>query len=437
MKKIILLILFALYAFSVRAELKIDITGARSEPIPVAISEFTGVSKADEIRKIIINNLEGSGLFRVIDKNAYIQKLQNIEENPVFSEWQAINAQALLFANVDEVTDNRLKISFKLWDVYAKQTPILAKALTLSKNDWRRLGHIVSDMVYSEVTGEDGYFDSRLVYVAQSGIKNRPIKRLAIMDQDGENHHFLTDGSNLVLTPRFAPDMQKIAYMSYQGGKPRIFIMDLFTREEMDLGVFEGMSFAPRFSNDGKKLALSLSKKGNSDVYLYDLENKKYERLTKHLSIDTSPSFSPDGTQIVFNSDRSGSQQLYIMTADGKNVKRISFGSKGSYATPVWSPRGDYIAFTKIQSGTFYIGVMRPDGSGERLITQGFLVEGPSFSPNGRVLTFFKQQPYDGSENEGKSGIYTIDITGYNERFLKTPTEASDPAWSSLLFKNK
>ena len=207
--------------------------------------------------------------------------------------------------------------------------------------------------------------------------------------------------------------------------------------EQKDLGVFEGMSFAPRFSNDGNRLALSLSKKGNSEIYVYDLETGLRTQLTKHPAIDTSPSFSPDGSKIVFNSDRSGSQQLYVMDSDGKNVKRISF-SKGSYATPVWSPRGDYIAFTKIQNGTFYIGVMHPDGSAERLITQGFLVEGPTFAPNGRVLAFFKQNPYDSTQTEGMTGIYTIDITGHNEHFISLPSEASDPAWSPLLFqKNK
>ena len=435
MKKMLTILFFLMlcFSFSVRAELKIDITGAHNEPMPIAIAEFTGARRADDIRQIIINNLERSGLFRVINNEAYIQKIENVQETPRFLDWQAINAQALLFAHLEQLESGRYKISFRLWDVYGEQ-PMLSKALTLSENEWRRLAHIISDMVYSSVTGEDGYFDTRLVYVAQSGSKSRPQKRLAMMDQDGANHYYLTDGKNMVLTPRFAPDMQKVAYMSYQGGKPRVFIMDLNTMTEQDLGSFEGMSFAPRFSNDGNKLVLSLSKQGNSEIYLYDLLSKLPIQLTRHPAIDTSPSFSPDGSKIVFNSDRSGSQQLYVMDADGKNVKRISF-SKGSYATPVWSPRGDYIAFTKIQGGTFYIGVMRPDGSAERLITQGFLVEGPTFSPNGRVLAFFKQNPYDESEMQGKTGLYTIDITGHNERFLKTPLEASDPAWSPLLFQ--
>ncbi len=436
MKKIILILLGIFVAFSARAELKIDITGGQSEPMPIAIAEFSGVRKAQDVRQIIVDNLESSGLFRVIDKDAYIQKMQDVNETPRFADWQAINAQALLFANVERMDDGRLKISFRLWDVFEGQS-MLARALTLSENEWRRLGHIVSDMAYSHITGESGYFDTRLVYIAESGAAGKRIKRLAMMDQDGANHHYLTDGNTLVLTPRFAPNMQKIAYMSYKGGKPRVFVMDLQTMEEQDLGVFEGMSFAPRFSPDSQKLAMSLSKNGNSEIYLYDLTTGEKTQITNHPAIDTSPSFSPDGQKIVFNSDRGGSQQLYVMDKDGKNVKRISFGSRGSYATPVWSPRGDYIAFTKIQNGNFYIGIMRPDGSSERLITQGFLVEGPAFAPNGRVLAFFKQLPYDAQNNQGQTGIYTIDVTGHNERYLETFTEASDPAWSPLLFEKK
>lgn len=436
MKKIFLSLFFVLFSFTAFAELKIDITGGQFEPMPIAIADFSGVRKAEDVRQIVVDDLESSGLFRVINKDAYIQKMQNVNETPNFSDWQAINAQALLFADIERLDNGKLKIAFRLWDVYEGQS-MLGRALTLTENEWRRLGHIVSDMVYSRITGESSYFDTRIVYVAETGSRHNRKKRLAVMDQDGANHHYLTDGKTLVLTPRFSPNMQKIAFMSFERGKPRVFIMDLLSGQKQDLGLFEGMSFAPRFSPDSQTLALSLSKKGNSEIYLYDVTTGQKTQITKHPAIDTSPSFSPDGQKIVFNSDRSGTQQLYVMDRDGKNVKRISFGSKGSYATPVWSPRGDYIAFTKIQGGTFYIGVMRPDGSGERLITQGFLVEGPTFAPNGRVLAFFKQQPYEEGENQGVTGIYTIDVTGHNEHQLKTPVEASDPAWSPLLFEKK
>lgn len=438
MRKLVYLIMcLVLGALSARAELKIDITGAHFEPMPIAIAEFSGEEKARQIRQIIANDLESSGLFRVIDKDAYIQKMTSVNETPSFADWQTINAQALLYADVTESADGKVKISFRLWDVFSGQS-LAARALTLSQSEWRRLGHITADMVYSEITSESGYFDTRIVYIAENRAGSaKVVKRLAVMDQDGANQKFLTNGKTLVLTPRFAPNMQMIAYMSYAGGKPRVFLMDLQTMQQYDLGVFKGMSFAPRFSPDSQKLILSSSTNGNSEIYEYDLKTLSKKRLTNHPAIDTSPSYSPDGKKIVFNSDRSGTQQLYVMDANGKDVKRISFGSKGAYSTPVWSPRGDYIAFTKSSGGRFYIGVMKPDGSGERLITEGYLVEGPAWAPNGRVLAFVKQQPYGADGTRGQTGIYTIDITGHNERPLATPSEASDPAWSPLLFEKK
>ncbi len=432
MKKWIVFVLSFLFATGAQAELKIDISGAQSNPIPIAVADFTGTSYGSDIREVIVQDLEQSGLFRIIHPDAYIQKMENVNQTPRFSDWQAVNAQALLYGSVERTDDQRLRVSFRLWDVFAGQS-MEAKALTLPVQDWRRLAHMIADMVYSRVTGESGYFDTQVVYVAESGPARKRVKRLAVMDQDGANHRYLTDGKAMVLTPRFAPNMQKIAYMSFKGGKPQIYMMNLNTGREEYLGSFPGMTFAPRFSPDSKELLLSLAQNGNSEIYLYHVDDGQKTRLTNHPAIDTSPSFSPDGRQIVFSSDRSGSQQLYVMDRDGKNVKRISFGSKGTYATPVWSPRGDYIAFTKIQGGTFYIGVMRPDGSGERLITQGFLVEGPSWAPNGRVLMYFKQLPYTQDGERGQTGLYSIDITGYNERFIRTPGEASDPAWSPLL----
>ena len=442
MKKILHLLILCLFAWNVQAELNIDISGGKTEPMPIAVAEFTGAPKASELREIVKNDLESSGLFRVIDKDAYLQKISNVSEVPDFQNWQAINAQALVVAHVEYANaavqdeDAKLRLSFYLWDVYEGQHK-LANVLVLTQTEWRRLGHIMADMIYSRITGESGYFDTRIVYVEEKGPVSKRVKRLAMMDQDGANRYYLTDGKSMVLTPRFAPNMQKIAYLSFDKGKPRIMIMDLKKMVSWDLGPFKGMNFAPRFSNDGQKLLLSEAVRDNTEIFMYDLNTHTKTQLTfNNSTIDTSPCFSPDDSKIVFNSDRSGSQQLYVMDANGKNVKRISFGSKGSYATPVWSPRGDYIAFTKIQNNTFYIGVMRPDGSGERLLTQGFLVEGPDWAPNGRVLVFFKQQPYnDGSM--GQTGLYTIDVTGNNEKHLKTPANASDPAWSPLLFEKK
>ncbi len=324
-----------------------------------------------------------------------------------------------------------MKVTFRLWDVYGEEQ-LTGKEYNTFQSNWRRIAHIMADEIYSRLTGEGGYFDSRIVYISESGPDTHRIKRLAIMDQDGENHKFLTDGRVLVLTPRFSPNSQEILYMSYAGKEPRVYLRDLQTGREESLGTFEGMSFAPRFSHNGESIIMSIANGGTTQIYKMDLRNRQLIRLTSGAgTIDTSPSYSPDGAQIVFNSDRGGSQQLYVMNADGGNVRRISFGD-GRYGTPVWSPRGDLIAFTKISGARFSIGVMRPDGSGERLLTDSYLDEGPSWAPNGRVIIFSRQDPSSGNQ-EGATHLYTIDLTGYNLREAITPMDASDPAWSPLL----
>ena len=316
-----------------------------------------------------------------------------------------------------------------MWDIF-QEKQMIAQQLVTSKFNWRRISHVISDVIYSRITGESGYFDSRIVYISESGSKTDRKKRLAIMDQDGANHKFLTDGSYLTLTPRFSPAAQQIAYLSYFKKVPRVFLLDLNTGKQKVLGDFPGMTFSPRFSPDGEKLVMSLAKNGNTDIYEMNLKNLKMLRLTKYKGIDTAPSYSPDGKNIVFESDRSGRQQIYKMNLFTKKIKRISFG-KGKYATPVWSPRGDLIAFTKFTGGQFYIGVMYEDGSGERVVYSAYLVEGPTWSPNGRILAFYSQIKNGKKMTEPK--IKVIDLTGRNLRELITPADASDPAWSGLL----
>ena len=433
MKKLLCAFLLLL-STTVHAELRINVDGAKSDPVPIAIVDFNG-NDADnlgqDIPRIIEDNLTRSNLFRVIDKDAYIQDIPTLDTQPRFVDWQAIGAHALIHGEVSQGLDGKLHVSFRIWDIYANQQ-LEAKTLSTSPESWRKVAHIISDTIYERLTGEKGYFDTKIAFISEKGnVKNRE-RRLAIMDQDGANLRYLTDGKSAAMTPRFAPNMREIVYMSYQGGKPQLYLMDSKTLATRNLGNFEGMSFAPRFSPDSKNLVYSMSKRGNSDIYLYNLDSGKRLQLTTHSAIDTSPSFSPDGKRIVFNSDRSGRQQLYVMNTDGSNVQRISFG-EGSYATPVWSPRGDYIAFTKIKDGTFYIGLMRPDGSGERLIANGWLVEGPTWAPNGRILAFWRQTPMDKNGKGQTAKLYTIDITGYYEQELKISGDASDPAWSPLL----
>lgn len=423
-------------AQTARAELRIDITRGVVEPIPIAITALHGVRPETtrfgrDIADVVSADLERSGLFRPIDPAAFIQQAVVSGTLPRFGDWRVINAQALVQGKVEQASDGRLRVEFRLWDVFS-ETQMVGLAYFVEAKGWRRIGHLIADAVYKRITGEDGYFDTRIVYIAESGLQNKRVKRLAMMDQDGANHRFLTDGSSLVLTPRFSPTLQEITYMSYFGGTPRVYIFNIDTGRQEILGDFPGMTYAPRFSPDGKSVILSMAQDGNSEIYVMDLRTRAQRRLTKNSAIDTSPSFSPDGRRVVFNSDRGGSQQIYVMDADGSNVRRISYG-KGRYATPVWSPRGDLIAFTKFHQGRFFIGVMRPDGSGERLLVEDFAVEGPTWSPNGRVLIYYNQEKWDEQGRGGRSRLFSIDLTGHNLREIVTPLDASDPAWSPLI----
>ncbi len=440
-KIIIFLILIPSKSFGL---IEVDITRGNLDPLPIAVSplsidensrqNFEKILKkeniGDEISKIIEVNLKTSGLFNPLNKDAFLQAPDIANLKPRFEDWNLIKAQALITGKVSFI-DEKLRVEFRLWDVLAGKE-MVALAFTTVPTNWRRVGHIITDKVYQRLTGEKGYFDTRIIYVAEEGPKTKRIKKLAIMDQDGANNKFLTLGNELVLTPRFNPTSQMVTYLSYFRNLPRVYLLDIETGTQEVVGDFPGMTFAPRFSPDGKKIIMSFAKDGNSEIYTMDLENRIVEKITNHPSIDTSPSFSPDGKFICFNSDRSGYQQIYVMKSDGSKVKRISFG-KGLYGTPVWSPRGDLIAFTKLHKGKFYIGVMRTDGSGERLLTENFYQEAPSWSPNGRVLIFYRETKTDDKGEGFSAKLWSIDLTGYNERMVKTPTDASDPSWSSLL----
>lgn len=420
-----------LTAISARAEVRLDITRGRVEPMPIAVTVFPGdIDQTRQIGKdisaVISADLERSGLFRPLDPKGFIQDLTSLEVQPRFADWRTLNAQALVQGMVEVQPNGQYRVAFRLWDVFGGQQ-MVGQAYVTQPENWRRVAHIVADAIYTAITGETGYFDTRVVYIAESGPALKRIKRLAIMDQDGANHRYLTDGSALVLTPRFSPTQQDITYLSYFRNVPRVYVFNIDTGRQEVLGDFPGMTFAPRFSPDGNKVILSMAADGNTELYEMDLRTRKTARLTNNPAIDTSPSYSPKGDQITFASDRGGSQQVYVMGADGGNPTRISFG-KGKYGTPVWSPRGDLIAYTKQDGQTFYIGVMKPDGSGARDLAQGFLVEAPTWAPNGRVLMYFAQSP-----NGGRTRMFSIDLTGYNQREIVTPGDASDPAWSPLI----
>src|SRR3981189_3725992 len=398
---------------------------------PLAIPNFVAGSPADAdvgngVTQVITNNLKRSGLFAPIDQAAFIERINNIDVAPQFQNWKTINAQALVTGRMTRQPDGRLKAEFRLWDVVSGQQ-LTGQQYFTSPEYWRRIAHIISDQIYERLTGEKGYFDSRVVFVDEPGPKEHRVKRLALMDQDGANVRYLTRGADLVLTPRFSPSSQEITYMEFGQGDPRVYLFNIETGQREIVGNFPGMSFSPRFSPDAQRAIMSLQQGGNSNLFVMDLRSKSTTRLTDTPAIDTSPSYAPDGARICFESDRGGKPQIYVMPATGGAAQRISFGD-GSYSTPVWSPRGDYIAFTKQGGGQFAIGIMKTDGSDERILTQGSQHEGPTFAPNGRVLMFFR----DPGGNSGPS-LFTVDISGRNEQKVPTPGFAPCPAWSPLL----
>src|SRR5262245_60516383 len=414
-----------------RAAVSIDVTQGTVQPMPIALPDFVGGTAVDidfarNVTLVITANLKRSGLFAPIEPAAFLERITDIDTLPRFNDWRTINAQALVTGRMTRQSDGRLKTEFRLWDVYAGQQ-LTGQQYFTAPDNWRRIAHIISDAIYQRLTGESGYFDSRVVFVDESGPKDRRVKRLAIMDQDGANVRYLTRGDDLVITPRFSPSTQEITYMAFGQREPRVFLLNIETGQREIVGNFPNMTFAPRFSPDGQRVIMSLQQGSNSNLYVLDLRSKATTRLTDTAAIDTAPTYSPDGTRICFESDRGGRQQIYVMSANGGAAQRISFG-EGSYSTPVWSPRGDNIAFTKQTQGSFAIGIMKPDGSGERILTSGFHNEGPTFAPNGRVIMFFR----DPGGNAGPS-LFTVDITGRNEQRVPTPGFASDPAWSPLL----
>jgi len=408
------------------AQTEVDVNQGQIQPLPIAIPDFSGAGQTGaDIVKVISANLDRSGLFRPLDPSSFPDRNLDVGVQPNFTNWKASGAQALVNGQTTIAPDGRLRVDFRLWDV-GQQKQLIGEQFTAAPDDWRRIAHKISDVIYEQLTGEKGYFDTRIVFVAESGPRTHRVKRLAIMDQDGANASYLTDGSYIVMSPRFSATSQEITYMALRPTGASVYVFNIETGRQETIGKFSSMVFSPRFSPDGAKIAFTVEKNGNSDVYWMDLRTREVRRLTADPAIDTSPSFSPNGAQIVFNSDRGGSPQLYVMNVDGSGVRRISFG-EGRYTSPVWSPQGDFIAFTKQTGSTFHIGVMRPDGSDERLLTTSYDDEGPTWAPNGRVLMFERQA------SGGESHLWMVDVTGRILRQVPYPTSASDPAWSPLL----
>lgn len=419
-------------AFAQTAPLRIEITDGVIEPLAIAIPDFqaeneAAVGLAQTLPRIIAADLVGTGLFREIPASAHIRARTSFDQAVSYPDWRAINARGLITGAV-RVEGGRIIVKFRLFDISASAELGQGQQLAASTDAIRRMAHKVADQVYARITGEGPYFDSRVVFVSETGPKDDRRKRLGVMDYDGQNAAFLTSSDAIVLNPRFSPDGQRILYTSYETGSPQIYVLDVGSVSRQRLGLPQGtMSFGPRFAPDGDRIIFSLEQGGNTDLYTLSLSSNILTRLTDDPSIETSASYSPDGTRIVFESDRSGRQQLYTMPAAGGPATRISFG-EGRYSTPVWSPRNDLIAFTKQSKGRFGIGVIKPDGSDEQLLTASFLDEGPTWSPNGRVIMFTRET----QGAQGAPGIYSVDITGRNLKPLTLGTPASEPSWGPV-----
>lgn len=415
-----------LMASPAAALVKITVTAGEFIPLPIAIPDFgsTDPTFGRQVAEIVRANLRRSGLFNIIDPANLPQQIGDVGASPDFPSWRATGADALVMGQVER--GGVIQSSVRVWDTQAA-AQVVGSAYSTDPNSWRRIGHIVSDAIYSALTGEGGYFDTRIVYVAESGPKANRTKRLAVMDQDGANAQYITDGRALSLTPRFSPTQQLLTYMNYESGNPQVYLLDMGSGRQQSIGAFGQMTFSPRFSPDGGTLAFSVEQGGNTNIYAMPISGGRPSQLTSGAAIDTGPSYSPDGRSIAFESDRGGTQQIYIMGAGGGGAQRISYG-EGSYATPVWSPKGNYIAFTKQAGGQFHVGIMKPDGSGERILVSNYHAEGPTWAPNGLVLMYFS----DPGGNDGPR-LYSVDVFGRNNQVIPTETYASDPAWSPLL----
>ncbi len=406
----------------------LDVHGAGEfKPISIAVTAFTGEAAASaQLTTIVTNNFKRSVFLAPIDPKTFVETIADPDQAPRLDSWRMINAQFVVTGRTTRAADGRLQTEYRLWDV-ATGKQIAGSQYITDSNNSRRVAHIISDAIFSRITGEQGFFDTQIAFVDETGPPEHRRKRLAIMDQDGAHLRYMTRGDDLVVTPRFSPSSQDVTYMSFGASDPKVLLLNIETGQREVVGNFPGMTFSPRFSPDGQKVVMSLAQGVASNLYTMDLRSRTTTRLTDSNAIDTSPSYSPDGAQIVFESDRGGSQQIYVMSASGGGPKRISFG-KGRYATPVWSPKGDYIAFTKQEGGSFAIGVMHPDGSGERILTEGFHNEGPTWAPNGLYLMFFRDPG-----GQGGARIFMTDVFGHAEFPVPTPNYGSDPSWSPLL----
>ncbi len=435
-RRILLAMLGVFLLLPAHAELKVDIVAGAADPISIAVQKFEtgdGVRNKDAamMREVVENDLKRTGLFRIVNHDAFPEYVK-MHAMPNFKSWAAIKTQALVQTKLTAEPDNMYRLEFFVWDVNGREQ-IEAQSLVASRKSARRMAHIMADAIYERLTGEIGYFDTQIVFIAETGPIHNRTKRLAIMDQDGHGFRYLSDENTFVMSPHFSPNMQSIVFLSYHNDDPMVWSLDLDTGEQRRLGQFGGMNFAPRFSPDGSRVAISLVKNGITHIYEYNIETKELRQLTFGNSLNTSPSYSPDGKKMAFNSDRSGRQQIHVLDLETGAVERLTYGA-GRYATPAWSPDGQFIAFTKMADDTFYVGIMDPRGRNEKILAGGWFMEAPSWAPGSRRVVYYETERHlDGIERI--SHIRSVDITGQNIYDIELPDGINglEPTWSPRL----
>ncbi len=394
----------------------------------------------DEILGKVKRNLQSTDLFEVTQKPSNITAVAagtvddlSIEKVPDFVKYSSLGVGMLLVIDANFNQTGDLEIKVRLWDVLDERQ-LFGKFYSSNRGNYKKMSALISDEIFKAATGEKkGHFDSKIAYIAESGGALKRMKRIVMMDFDGENLRYLTNGRDLVLTPTFAGKINgqrnEILFVRFFGEKPQIYSLDTDNALVRKVGSFRGTTFAPAANPANPDIiAFSVIDNGNSNIYQMNLATNQNTRLTSTRAIDTTPSYSPDGKYIAFSSDRSGSEQIYIMNNEGRDVRKITSDS-GSYSKPMWSPDGKFIAFTKIKAGQFSIGIIDIDGRNEKNLESSYLIEGAKWSPNSRYLIYSKKTGAYGKASVPK--LYVTDVLTGFERQLPTPEGegATDPDW--------
>lgn len=412
---------------------QIEVSGKNYKLTKIAINHFLTQKYeekiiAKEIRDTVCKNLSDSGIFSIVAENNFIEQNKGSEFIPFFEAWKKINATILVNGSLTKNRKNNYTIVISIWDnILAKK--ILHRKITFSEKSIQKTSHIISDHIYQEIIGEKGYFDSKILYVAEKVIENKIFTRIAMMNQDGKEHKYLTNGKFISISPKISPDKENIAYVDFRAGISKIFLRNLYSGQENLLTNMKGSIFSPRFSRNGKKILFSLAKKGATNIFKFDINTKKISVLTRNIYINTSPQFSPDDKKIIFTSNRLGTAKIYTMNEEGKNVVKIT-EKPGSHLEPKWSPDGKYISYINLRRKLgYYINIINTKTGEETTVVKSDVIHGYCWCPNSKYILFSEAI---GNKEEEKKTIYKlqkINIFNKHKTTINTPYSASDPIW--------